>query len=412
MKSDNQSSSMDSFFTNQAQIESRQRRWRLVLGQIDDQPSAPGDDEGSPGQGIQETELTEQEQAMDKALEALYGDSGEGDLSDSNPDIARWLGDIRKYFPDSVVQIMQRDAMNRLNLRKLLAQPDFLEAVEPDLNLVSNILALKKVMPKQTRETAKEVVRKVVEDLQEKLAFPLKQALAGSLDRAQRTRRPKHHDINWLRTIHTNLKHYQPEYEAIIPETMVGYGRRRSSARDVILAVDTSGSMTTSVVYASIYAAVMASINSITTRVVMFDTKVVDVTDQMDDPVETLFGIRLGGGTNIDRALGYCQQLVARPNETILILISDLFEGGNKDNMLRRIGTLVQDGVTVICLLALNDQGAPRFNRTISQQLVNLGVTSFACTPEQFPDLMAAAIDGRDIQQWASRQQIVTAPDN
>lgn len=402
---------ISSFLSNQTQLEERQRRWRLVLGKIEEEQEGDGGpDSGDPSSS--EQELNAEDMAMDQALEALYGDSEEGDLSDSNPDIARWLGDIRNYFPSTVVQIMQRDALKRLNLRKLLAQPDFLEVVEPDLHLVSNILALKKVMPHKTKETAKEVVRKVVEELQEKLTYPMQQAIAGSLDRATRTRRPKHHDINWLRTIHKNLKHYQPEYESVVPESLVGYGRKRSSVRDVILALDTSGSMTTSVVYGSIYAAVMASIKAITTKVVMFDTAVVDISDQLEDPVETLFGIRLGGGTNIERALAYCQQLVTRPDDTILVLITDLFEGGNKENMIRRVATLAQDGVTVICLLALNDQGAPRFNRQLAQQLVDLGVSAFACTPAQFPDLMAAAIDGRDIKQWANQQAIVTAPDN
>lgn len=402
------------FFSNQEQADERVRRWRLVLGKLAEQEddsqsgSGAGEDGGTP----QPSQLSPSDQGMDEALESLYGDSQSGDLSQSNPDIARWLGDIRRYFPDEVVQVMQRDAMQRLNLRRLLAQPDFLEAIEPDMNLVANLLALKKVMPKQTLATAKEVVRQVLEELQKKLTFPLQQAISGSLDRAQRTRRPKHQEINWLRTIHTNLKHYQPEYDTIIPEQLVGYGRQRASLRDVILAVDTSGSMATSVVYASIYAAVLASINSLSTHVVMFDTAVVDVTDQLADPVEMLFGIRLGGGTNIDRAVGYCQQLVTRPNETIMILITDLYEGGNKENLLRRIATLVQDGVQVIVLLALNDQGAPRFDRQIAQQFVDLGISAFACTPAQFPDLMAAAIDGRDIRQWATTQQIVTAPDN
>ncbi|MEM7332200.1 MAG: VWA domain-containing protein, partial [Chloroflexota bacterium] len=308
MKNKN-SDNLTPFFSNQAQVEERQRRWRLVLGKIDDQPEEGEGEAGEESGTPTDSELSTEDQAMDQALESLYGDSEEGDLGDSNPDIARWLGDIRNYFPDSVVQIMQRDALKRLNLRKLLAQPEFLEAVEPDLDLVSNILALKKVMPEQTKQTAKQVVRKVVEALQEKLTFPMQQAIIGSLDKAQRTRRPKHHDINWLRTIHTNLKHYQPDYQSVIPETLVGYGRQRSSVKDVILALDTSGSMTTSVVYGSVYAAVMASINALTTKVVMFDTAVVDISDQMDDPVEALFGIRLGGGTNIDKALAYCQQL-------------------------------------------------------------------------------------------------------
>ncbi|MCP4423971.1 MAG: VWA domain-containing protein, partial [Chloroflexi bacterium] len=283
---------------------------------------------------------------------------------------------------------------------------------EPDMDLVATLLSLKKVMPTQTRETAKQVVRQVVEDLQKRLEFPLRQAISGSLNRALRTRRPKQKEINWQRTIYANLKHYQPEYKTVVPEKLVGYGRKRSALRDVILAMDTSGSMTQSVVYASIYGAVMASIEALSTKMVVFDTSVVDLSAELSDPVDMLFGMRLGGGTNIGRAMGYCQQLVTRPRDTILILISDLYEGGNAEKMLKRTAALVADGVQVIVLLALNDQGAPRFNRQIAQELVDLGVPSFACTPDLFPDLMAAAINGRDIRQWAAAHDIVTAPSN
>ena len=308
--------------------------------------------------------------------------------------------------------MMQQDALKKLNLRKVLNQPELLAEIEPDINLVATLLSLKKVMNAETRETARQVVRQVVEELQKRLEFPLRQAIAGSLNRSLRTRRPKAKDINWGRTIYANLKHYQPKYKTVVPETLVGYGRKRSALRDVILAIDTSGSMAQSVVYASIYGAVMASIEALATKLVMFDTSVVDLSDELADPVEMLFGIRLGGGTNIGRALTYCQQLVTRPRDTILVLITDLYEGGGAETMLKRTAELVADGVQVIVLLALNDQGAPRFNRQIAQDLVDLGVPSFACTPDLFPDLMAAAINGRDIRQWAAAHDIVTAPSN
>ncbi|WP_420631639.1 VWA domain-containing protein [Candidatus Leptofilum sp.] len=391
------------------------RRWRLILGQTQEeqvQETQPGEGDGQGDEQQSQNDLSEQDRAMDDALEALYGDSTDGDLSDSNPDIARWLGDIRSYFPASVVQVMQQDALNKLNLRRLLNQPEFLEAIEPDVQLVANLLSLRRVMPSKTKETAKEVVRKVVEQLLEQLTYPLEQAISGSLNRAIRTRRPRHKEINWQRTVHTNLKHYQVDQKTVVPETLVGYGRKRSALRDVIIALDSSGSMATSVVYGSIYASVMASIPALATKLVMFDTKVVDLTDQLDDPVELLFGLKLGGGTNIDRALGYCQQLVSRPRDTVLVLLTDLFEGGNKANMIRRVATLVDDGVEIVTLLALNDQGAPRFDRQMAQELVNLGVPAFACTPQLFPDLMGAVLNGRDIRQWAATHNIVTAPDN
>ena len=407
--------SFQQFFSAADQADEHGRRWRLILGQTadpDNGEATPGDDEGDGEGEAQQSGLSEQDQAIDEALEALYGDSTSGDLSDSKPDIARWLGDIRTYFPASVVQVMQQDALNKLNLRRLLNQPEFLATIEPDVQLVANLLALRRVIPGKTKETAKEVVRQVVEQLLEQLTYPLEQAISGSLNRAVRSRRPRHKEINWGRTIHANLRHYQVDQQTVVPETLVGYGRKRSALRDVIIALDTSGSMATSVVYGSIYASVMASIPALATRLVMFDTSVVDLSDQLDDPVELLFGLKLGGGTNIDRALGYCQQLVTRPRDTVLVLLTDLFEGGNKENMIRRVATLVSDGVEIVTLLALNDQGAPRFDRQMAQELVNLGIPAFACTPKLFPDLMGAVLNGRDIRQWAATHNIVTAPDN
>ncbi|MCO5184933.1 MAG: VWA domain-containing protein [Anaerolineae bacterium] len=389
----------------------RQRRWRLILGQDDSAES--GDNSADSGKGSAgDDPLSEQDAALDQALETIYGDSDQGDLSDSAPDIARWLGDIRAYFPAPVVQVMQQDALKRMKLRKVLDEPELLAQIEPDVDLVANILALKKVMPSKTKETAQAVVRQVVEALQAQLRYPLEHAINGSLHRATRTNRPKFNEIDWQRTIHANLKHYQPDFGTVIPEKLVGFSRKRHSLRDVIICMDTSGSMASSVVYAGIYAAVLASLNAVTTRLVMFDTAVVDVSDQLHDPVELLFGIRLGGGTNIERAVGYCQQQVTRPHDTILILITDLYEGGDREGLRKRVATLVADGVQVVVLLALNDQGAPRFNRQIAQELADLGVPSFACTPQVFPDLMAAVLDRRDLQLWAASQGIVTAPDN
>lgn len=389
----------------------RQRRWRLILGQ--DDSAENGDNSAESGKGSAgDDPLSEQDAALDQALETIYGDSDQGDLSDSAPDIARWLGDIRAYFPAPVVQVMQQDALKRMKLRKVLDEPELLAQIEPDVDLVATILALKKVMPSKTKETAQAVVRQVVEALQAQLRYPLEHAINGSLHRATRTNRPKFNEIDWQRTIHANLKHYQPDFGTVIPEKLVGFSRKRHSLRDVIICMDTSGSMASSVVYAGIYAAVLASLNAVTTRLVMFDTAVVDVSDQLHDPVELLFGIRLGGGTNIERAVGYCQQQVTRPHDTILILITDLYEGGDKEGLHKRVAALVADGVQVVVLLALNDQGAPRFNRQIAQELADLGVPSFACTPQVFPDLMAAVLDRRDLQLWAASQGIVTAPDN
>jgi Mg-chelatase subunit ChlD len=262
-------------------------------------------------------------------------------------------------------------------------------------------------MPEKTKETARRVVRRVVDDLERRLANSMRQAVMGSLNRAMRNRRPRHNEIDWPRTIRANLKHYQPAYRTVIPETRIGYGRKRSSLREVVLCVDQSGSMATSVVYAGIFGAVMASLPAVKTQMIVFDTAVVDLTEELSDPVELLFGTQLGGGTDINRALAYCQQRVTRPEETILLLISDLYEGGNAEEMIRRAGALATAGVQVIALLALNDEGAPSYDHRIAATLARLGIPSFACTPDLFPELMAAAIQRQPIPEWAASRQVV-----
>jgi len=356
---------------------------------------------------------------MDNALSALYnidpgggpgarGDSRRGGLGSSAPSVARWLGDIRTYFPSSVVRVMQRDALERLDLRRMLLEPEMLEAVEPDVHLVSTLIALKSVIPNKTRDTARLVVRRVVEQLQRRLANATRQAVTGALNRSARSTRPRYAEVDWHRTIRANLKHYQPAYRTIIPETRIGFGRKRSSLRDIILCVDQSGSMAASVVYSSVFGAVLASLPAVSTRFVVFDTAVVDLTDTLDDPVELLFGTQLGGGTDINRALAYCESVVRRPSETILVLISDLYEGGVREDLLKRAASLAASGVRIVALLALSDQGSPAFDHANAAALAELGIPAFACTPDLFPDLMAAAISRQDLGQWASLRGIAT----
>jgi Mg-chelatase subunit ChlD len=304
---------------------------------------------------------------------------------------------------------MQKDAMTRLGLNEMLLEPEMLEAVEPDVHLAATLITLGRVMPNKAKHTARMVVRKVVDDLERRLANPLRQAITGSLNRSVRNRRPRHSEINWDRTIRANLKHYQPEHRTIIPERLIGYGRRTNSLRDIILCVDQSGSMAGSVVYSGVMAAVMASIRSVRTSLVVFDTAVVDLTEKLADPVDVLFGTQLGGDTDINRALAYCQGLVRRPSETILVLISDLYEGGDKAEMIKRAASLVRSGVQIIGLLALDDGGAPSFSHPIATEVAALDVPVFTCTPDLFPELMAAAISKRDIIQWAASREIVVS---
>lgn len=365
------------------------KRWRLILG-------------GNEADGTGIT-LTPEEQRIDQSLEAVYDSDRRGGFGSSAPKVSRWLGDIREFFPQTVVQVIQRDAIKRLNITSLLTEKEMLETVVPDVHLVATLMSLSRVIPEKNKEMARQVVRKVVDELLRKLSAPTQQAVTGALNRSARRRNPRYNEIDWKTTITKNLKNYQPEYKTIIPEVRIGYGRKRKAMKDIILCLDQSGSMGTSVIYSGIFGSVLASIPAVNTRMVVFDTAVVDLTDDLQDPVDLLFGVQLGGGTDIARALTYCQGVITRPQDTVLVLVTDLYEGGDPREMRKKFVSLVNSGVQLIVLPALNDDGAPSYDKNHAEFLANIGVPTFACTPDKFPDLMAAALSKQDIGMWVSQ---------
>jgi len=369
------------------------QKWRLILGGKSD-PSS-------------EVDMGDDLVAMSNTLDALYDSEKKGGLGASSPNVNRWLGDIRRYFPSSVVQIMQRDALRNLGLDRMLLERELLDSVEPDVQLVGTLISLSKILPDRSKESARQLVRQLVKKLEKQLKLPLIQAIRGSLYRASRTNRPRPADIDWNKTIRRNLKHYQPQYKTIIPEQLVGYSRRRNQLRHLILMIDQSGSMADSVVYAGVISCILASLSSIKTHVIAFDTKVADLSEHLNDPVDLLFAVQLGGGTDISRALSYAEQLVSQPKDTIMVLLSDLFEGGNHHEMFQKIAHFQASGVQFICLLALNDEGNGIYDHNNAAQLGDMGIPTFACTPDQFPSLMAAAIERENISSWMTREGVV-----
>lgn len=372
------------------------RRWHLVLGTPDSSEV-----------------LSVTDKRLNDALSALYGDGSDtqkqAGLGRSAPKVAKWLGDIREFFPTPVVQVVQQDAFNRLGLKQMLLEPEFLAAMEADVHLVADLISLRSAMPQKTIETARQVVKKVVDELLKKLEQKTAEAIRGAVNKSKRTYRPRFNDIDWGRTISANLRHYQAEHQTIVAEKLIGFmrqQRRQVDLDEVVLCVDQSGSMASSVVYSSIFAAVMASIPAVQTKLVCFDTAIFDLTDELADPVSVLFGVQLGGGTDINQAVAYCAQKIERPSKTHLILITDLYEGGNEKELIGRIGHLVKQGVNIITLLALSDDGRPMYDDKLAKVFANMGVPVFACTPDQFPDLMATALKREDVLTWAANQDI------
>lgn len=381
------------------------RRWRLILGR--DAHECLGGYCGSGGMG-----LTEEQLMMDAALGAIYDETDEpgagrrsAGLEGSAPRLAKWLGDIRTYFKEDVVTVIQQDAIERKGLKQLLFEPEMLKNVQPNVQLVGTLMSLKGQIPERTKETARMVVRSVVEQIKLLLEQKIRQAVMGALNRNDHSPIPNVSSIDWKWTIGRNLKNYQPGLGTIIPERVWFYSRaQKQNSWTVIVDMDQSGSMAESVVYGAITGSILASLPALNTRVVAFDTEVVDLTEKCGtDPVDMLFGVQLGGGTDINKSVGYCEQFITDPARTLFFLITDLFEGGNEAQLVRRLEEMVSSGVRVICLLALSDSGVPCFDEGLAKKLARLGIPCFGCTPQKLPELLEGALRGNDLQALATR---------
>src|SRR5688572_2170916 len=379
------------------------KRWRLILGQHAQESL----------QRMGGCQLSAEQTGLDEALAAIYDETSGEDksgkrsagLGPSAPNLAKWLGDIRSYFKEDVVMVIQNDAIEKKGLTQLLFEPEMLKTVEPNPQLVGTLMALKGRIPERTKETARMVVRAVVEKIKRLLEQRIRQAVMGALNRKEHSPLPNAATIDWKWTIGRNLKNYQPSLGTIVPEKVYFYSRaQRSNNWTVIVCMDQSGSMAESVVYGSVTGSIFASLPALNTRVVAFDTEIVDLTEQGgNDPADVLFGVQLGGGTDINKAVAYCERFVTDPAQTIFFLITDLFEGGNQAQLVRRLKDLVESGVRVICLLALSDSGVPTFDEHLAKKISEFGVPCFGCTPNKLSELIEGVLKKQDLKALAAR---------
>jgi uncharacterized protein with von Willebrand factor type A (vWA) domain len=254
-------------------------------------------------------------------------------------------------------------------------------------------------MPEQTRHTARQVVREIVEELRKRLEEQTRQAVLGALRRDRHSPLRVARNLDFRKTVREGLRNYQPELGKIIPDRVYFFAnQRRFHERQVVVLVDQSGSMGESVVYASIVAAVFASLPALDTRLVFFDTSVVDVSDHLSDPVEVLFGVQLGGGTDIARAVRYGASLVTQPEKTLFLLVTDLYEGGDSEALLRTLATLRESRAQVLCVLALNDAGRASFDKDMARKVAALDIPTFAATPHKLVEAVEQALKGDQVR--------------
>jgi Mg-chelatase subunit ChlD len=342
---------------------------------------------------------------MDRALGAVFGGSEQDrSLSEGSGTVAAWLDEVRSLFDRDVVVTLQRDAMERdERLKTLVLEPEMLPEITPSVDVVTTLLALKELIPDRSKDAARAVVRAVVEEIARGLRGPLTRAVGGGLARARRGPLPGGRRLDLARTVRGNLGTYSPHRRAIVPERLYFHGRAaRTGAHDVIVCLDQSGSMAESVVYAGVMASIFASIPALRTRVAAFDAAVVDLTDVCADPVDLLFGVQLGGGTDIARAVAFCERWVERPAQTLFVLITDLFEGGDREALVRRLASLRERGVRAVCLLALGAKGAPVFDTHLARRVADAGVATFACSPDRLAALVEILLSGQTVRADAS----------
>lgn len=380
----------------------RLRRWRLILGS-EAQKRMEGMGNGP--------DLSQEDIMMDTALDAIYnrdmkfGFGGGAGKGASSPQISRWLGDVRTLFDKDIVKIIQSDAMERCGLKQLIFEPELLENIEPDMHMASMILTLKDQIPKQSKENAREFIRKIVEQINALLETDFKRAVTASINRKLHSPIPSASALDFQTTIRKGIKDYNTKLKKIIPQKYYFFERSATTAANkytVILDIDQSGSMGESVIYSSIMSCILASMSAIKTKVVAFDTNIVDLSEKCEDPIDLLFGFTLGGGTDIEKSIKYCTKYIENPKKTIFFLISDLEEGGNRAGLLRRLTQMKEDGVIVICLLAISDSGKPYYDANMAQRIANNGIPCFAAAPQMLPRLLEKAMKNEDMSEFAT----------
>lgn len=361
-------------------------RWRLMLGRHA---------QGQISFSENNLRFMEMEDVLEYLYEREYGEEQEirkerqGGREDSSLTVPSWIEKIRKLFPKQTVEIMERHALEQYGMNELLTDPEVLKKLEPNQALLKTILEFKHMMKGEVLAMAREIVRKVARELTEKMEQDMRCSLVGRLDKTSSSPVKCARNLNIKKTIRMNLKYYDADREQIVLRDVFFHSRmKRYHKWRVIICVDESGSMLDSVIHSAIMAGIFAKLPMLETRLVIFDTNVVDLSGYVEDPVETLMSIQLGGGTNIAGALKYCEKLIDFPYRTMVILITDLYEGSGYQNLYGVSRGIMESGAKLLVLTALDMDATPNYDKNAARVLAGMGAHVAAMTPEQLSEWM------------------------
>jgi Mg-chelatase subunit ChlD len=372
-------------------------RWRYILGRYAEHQLP--------------CSMSSEQLRMEQALDFLYGreyadrgvrPSGKGgsstekqpgSLDPSQLTIPSWVATVRELFPQETVEVIEKHALERYGMQELVTDPEVLEKLQPNLDLLKTILTFKGSMQGEVLQLARRIVREVVEDIRRRLEQEIRRHLLGKLNRFQRSPLQVAQNFDWRGTLRQNLKYYDPERQRLILHSLRFFSRlERRLPWHVILCIDQSGSMADSVIHSAVMGGILAALPSLKVSFVIFDTSVVDLTDHIDDPVELLMSVQLGGGTNIGQALAYCEGLVQNPHRTLLVLISDFCEGGSPRQLLTICGRLREAGVRLLGLASLDEKASAYYDVGMAERLAAQGMDIAALTPRSFAEWLAKII--------------------
>ena len=360
-------------------------RWRLVLGK----PSSASLDFS--GDAKQLMGLGEMEELLDYLYS--HGDSDDirhersGGSGSSQLTAARWIQKVRELFPKKTAEVLEKQALEEFRLTELITDKQVLESLEPDMGLLSAILQLKHLMKGEVLEAAKQIARRVAEDIAKRLEQSIKRSALGRLDRNERSPVRTARNLGIKKTVSRNLKNFDPDRgELVLKDIYFSSRVKKYNKKTVIIAIDESGSMLGSVIYSAVMAQIISQLPFAQVRLVIFDTNIVDLSGRVDDPAEVLMSVQLGGGTDIAKALGYCESLIETPADTCVLCVTDLYEGGSVSRLLNTSRNMIQSGAKLSFLTALDEEASPAYDKILGQQLANLGAFVGALTPDELGD--------------------------
>ncbi|NDV57120.1 VWA domain-containing protein [Bacteroides sp. 519] len=364
-------------------------RWRLILGDFaeDNLPLNPEDRE------------------LDGALYFLYNREygSEHGMRDQNPNkggregsmltVPGWLRRVKRLFPKKTVEVMQKQALDKYNLTQLLTDESVLRQLEPNMSLLKNILSFRDMMPNNVKKLAYSIVEEVIKELQKRLEVQVKRTFYGRKLPMSNSPYKIFRNFDFKQTIKKNLKNYSHEYGTIIPERLYfNLNVRRYNPWHVVILVDESGSMMDSVIYTAVMASIFAKMPFLSVKLVIFDTSVVDLSDHIDDPVATLMKVQLGGGTDIHKALEYGKKIITAPQKTIVVLVSDLYDGNNYNYMYGSCKDIIEAGSRLFVLPALDYSSTPCYDKRAAKTIAGMGAEVAAITPEELAEWIGKII--------------------